>query len=76
MTKAMTDIEMMQAPDDWGLWPRLPMTNKETEALGYLLAGRGPVVFLGNVFGTSENHGLKEIVYASFKGLSKLWKVD
>lgn len=70
------DIRQMKTDDDWGLWPKLPLINRETDTCGYLLAARGPIVFLGNVFAAQPNRGLKEIVYTSFESLAKLWRVD
>lgn len=52
-------LAMMERPDDWPLWPRLPLKRREplTDAiatkfpdLGFLFADSKPVVHLGCIY--------------------------
>lgn len=49
------NLHMMRSPDDWPIWPRLPLKrnwNGDPPHAGYMLCGKGfeMVVIIGNIF--------------------------
>jgi hypothetical protein len=82
--KTMTDLEFMQKPDVWPVWPFLPLVKTDGShypECGYLLntSLRGPhtdtTVFLGYIHdGNRKNH--KPQKYDSFEAILAEWRID
>jgi hypothetical protein len=73
------DLLMMQDPDEWPLWPQLPLKRRgyPGERSGFLVAipELKPIVYLGNVGTVVENRQFK--VYSGFGELVEDgWLVD
>ncbi len=75
MTQTMTDITMMEDSDSWPLWPYLPLISKSEERkCGFLFAGQGSKVFLGNVY--DDRPKLPRTKYSSFEVVAEYWRID
>ena len=82
----MTDIELMQSPNNWPKWPVLPLVSKTgglQKGMGFLLnqslKGKHTdcTVWVGNVWDLPEAiEAAKTIKYTSFEELAKEWRVD
>lgn len=76
------DLQMMQDPDEWPLWPQLPLKRRSEYShdgirSGFLVAipTLRPVVYLGPVGTVVENR--KTIEYSNFgELLEDGWVVD
>lgn len=73
----VTDTEMMQRPDDWPMWPYLPVKRGPNE-LGSIvdaMDGLKSVVYLGNMYaGINVDHN---ITYETFEAITDDgWRVD
>lgn len=77
-------LRMMQSPDEWPMWPKLPM-RKGTHGnggpeLGFLVEGYGPAVYRGNVFTSVDAFVLNRIEKEAFPTFGAMyaagWRVD
>ncbi len=80
-TKA--DLELVNNPDAWPCWPRLPMkkySDNQTgdfPEFGFIVEGGGSTVYLGSVFGVIDMGQVKRKHYDSFNEmLDDGWVVD
>lgn len=75
----MTDAEFIRDPEQWPLWPVLPM-KRNSNTLAYLLGDppeTGPItLWLGNFRGPAA-HGEHSMEYSSVEAmLAAGWRVD
>lgn len=84
---AQEGVKGMQIPDSWPNYPLLPVkkynegsTGLDAMECGVLVAGKGPTVFLANMWSLtsmSDLEGVKTKAYPSFEALQEDgWIVD
>lgn len=77
-----TDKELCRQEDDWPRWPLLPLKRSKGDPkwqslLGFILAGHGPRVFIGNIYSLPENlNTLPTEEYDSFDAMLEDWRVN
>jgi hypothetical protein len=74
-------LQMMQTPDDWPVWPYLPMKRKAPGwTVGFLCETANvvePRVYLGNMYSRKSLEDMEQKVYEDFEAiLDDLWVVD
>jgi hypothetical protein len=79
MIRPVRELEraMILAPERWPQWPRLPLTRRNSDAaedVGYLVAGLGLQVFLGNIFDLPATPNVERFV--TIDELLMQWRID
>lgn len=77
-------VQMMQTPDEWPAWPKLPLTKgalgNGSHELGFLVQGYGPIVYKGNIFTSVDAFVLNRVPKEMFKTFEAVyeagWRVD
>lgn len=86
----MTDAKFIQMPDEWPLWPCLPLKHNRRSAfgkngLGFIFNTKAPpyVVYVGTFMGRSDAKTWGDVVkgmptetYASIEALLADWRID
>ena len=70
----MTDLEKINSPNEWPLWPRLPMVRLSDRKAGFIVEA-GTTVYFSNVWEEMAEQ-VEKAEYESIDALLAEWRVD
>ncbi|MBI2851974.1 MAG: hypothetical protein HYX84_02555 [Chloroflexi bacterium] len=77
MPQTMDHIQMLKDEDRWPRWPVLPMIRRRDGECGLVVAGRGPTIYLANLFQLDKLPSAEKISFASYEDMVDAgWEVD